>query len=95
MKNPRNVIGPRVQLLRKQQGLTQPMLAARCSRFGWDLSRETLAKIEGQLRWISDFELVCLAMALQIEPMKLLPGKEAFAKTLRDFFGRLSRTTEP
>lgn len=91
-KNPRNVIGPRVQQLREEQGLTQPMLAARCARFGWDLSRETLAKIESQLRWISDFELICLALALRTEPIELLPQKEAFTKILKDFFGRLSRS---
>ncbi len=68
------------------------MLAARCSRFGWDLSRETLAKIESQLRWISDFELVCLALALRAEPMELLPGSESFPTVLKDFFGRLGRT---
>ena len=94
MKNPRNVIGPRVQQLRQEQGLTQPMLAARCNRYGWNLSRETLAKIELQLRWISDFELICLALALRIEPLELLPGKEFFAKVLKDFFARLSRAPE-
>ena len=94
MKNPRNVIGPRVQQLRQKQGLTQPMLAARCNRYGWNLSRETLAKIELQLRWISDFELICLALALRIEPLELLPGKESFAKVLKDFFARLSRAPE-
>ena len=94
MKNPRNVIGPRVQELRQQQGLTQPLLAARCARFGWDLSRETLAKIESQLRWISDFELVCLALALRTEPAALLPERPAFPKVLKDFFGRLSRSPE-
>jgi DNA-binding XRE family transcriptional regulator len=66
MSNPRNVVGPQVRKLRSQQGLTQPMLAARCRRWGWDLSRETLAKIETQLRWVSDFELLCLAKALRV-----------------------------
>lgn len=94
MRNPRNVVGPSVQRLRDQQGLTQPMLAARCSCLGWDLSRETLAKIETQVRWISDFELVCLALALKTTPEALLPRKETTRKVLKDFFGRLSRTPE-
>ena len=94
MKNPRNVVGPSVQRLRDQQGLTQPMLAARCSRFGWDLSRETLAKIETQVRWISDFELICLALALKTTPEALLPRKEATRRIIRDFFERLSQTPE-
>ena len=45
MSNPRNIVGPQIRRLRDQQGLTQPVLAARCRRWGWDLSRETLAKI--------------------------------------------------
>jgi hypothetical protein len=70
------------------------MLAARCRRWGWDLSRETLAKIETQLRWVSDSELVCLAKALRVEPVTLLPPKERLPASLTDFFGRLSGTVE-
>ncbi len=70
------------------------MLAARCRRWGWDLSRETLAKIETQLRWVSDFEMVCLAKALRVEPETLLPTKEKMPDLLEDFFGRLSVAVE-
>ena len=68
------------------------MLAARCARWGWVLSRETLAKIEAQIRWVSDFELVCLANALGVQPDKLLPQKLAGA--LQDCFDRLSKREE-
>lgn len=67
------------------------MLAARCRRWGWDLSRETLAKIETQVRWVSDFEMVCLAKALRVEPSELWPAKDKIPKTLENLFGRLSR----
>ncbi|MBI5395137.1 MAG: helix-turn-helix transcriptional regulator [Verrucomicrobia bacterium] len=90
MKNPRNMVGPQIRKLRYQLELTQPQLAARCSRWGWDLSRETLAKIETQVRWISDFELVCLANALRARPSDLLPQKDKESKLLEDFFSRLS-----
>ena len=75
MKNPRNLVGPQIRKLRSEQRLTQPMLAARCRRWGWDLSRETLAKIESQLRWVADFELICLAKALPVEPKDLWPAQ--------------------
>ncbi len=91
MKNPRNLVGPQIRWLRFQQGLTQPMLAARCRRWGWDLSRETLAKIETQLRWVADFELLCLAKALRVDQADLWPAKDKVPKLLDDFFGRLSR----
>lgn len=94
MSNPRNFVGPQVRRLRNQQGLTQPMLAARCRRWGWDLSRETLAKIETQLRWVSDFELLCLAKALHVVPDDLWPPKEKIPKMLEDFFKRLAINIE-
>jgi DNA-binding XRE family transcriptional regulator len=92
MKNPRNLVGPQIRKLRSQQGLTQPMLAARCRRWGWDLSRETLAKIETQLRWVADFEILCLARALRAEPGDLWPAKDKIPKALQDFFERLAVT---
>jgi len=94
MKNPRNLVGPQIRKLRSQQGLTQPMLAARCRRWGWDLSRETLAKIETQLRWVADFELICLANALRVKPDDLWPAAEhKLGAMLQDFFDRLSPTS--
>ena len=89
-KNPRNLVGPQIRRLRNQQALTQPMLAARCRRWGWDLSRQTLAKIETQLRWVSDFELLCLARALRVELNELWPPKDKIPRMLEDFFERLS-----
>jgi len=94
MKNPRNLVGPQIRRLRFQQELTQPMLAARCRRWGWDLSRETLAKIETQLRWVADFELICLAKALRVEPNDLWPAKDKIPRLLEDSFRRLSRHFE-
>jgi transcriptional regulator with XRE-family HTH domain len=93
-KNPRNLVGLQIRRLRDQQGLTQPMLAARCRRWGWDLSRQTLAKIETQLRWVSDFELLCLARALRVEPNDLWPPKDKIPLMLEDFFERLSTGIE-
>jgi transcriptional regulator with XRE-family HTH domain len=93
-KNPRNLVGPQIRQLRDRQKLTQPMLAARCRRWGWDLSRQTLAKIETQFRWVSDFELLCLARALRVEPEELWPAKDKIPKMLEDFFERLSSEVE-
>lgn len=84
------MVGPQIRRLRYQQGLTQPMLAARCHRFGWDLSRETLAKIETQLRWVSDFELLCFAKALRVDPSAFWPPKDKLPRLLAEFFSRLS-----
>lgn len=91
MATERNLVGPRVREIRCQRKLTQPMLAARCGRWGWDLSRETLAKIEAQFRWVSDFELLCLAMSLGVEISELLPSKEYAPTVLKKSFAKLAK----
>lgn len=62
-----NVIGPQVRYLREEQELTQEELAARCNLAGWNLSRSTLAKIESQVRRVTDEEVALLADALKVD----------------------------
>lgn len=66
-----NIIGPRVQQIRESQGLTQEELSARCNVIGWDISRGTLAKIEAQVRRITDDEVQLLAQALSVSIERL------------------------
>lgn len=74
MKRPAlNVVGPQVQRLRMQAGLSQDELAARCGVAGWDISRGTLAKIEARVRCVSDVELWALAQVLKVDPSVLFP----------------------
>ncbi len=72
MKKPRNIVGPAVRALRQDRNLTQAGLATKLNLLGWDISRDTLAKIESQFRWVADSELLILAEALQVEPGFLL-----------------------
>ena len=67
MPEPKNIIGPVVRRLRSKAGLSQSELAARCQRQGWDVGRDTIAKIEGQSRWIGDSEIIQLARALRVQ----------------------------
>ena len=48
------------------------VLVAKLNLLGWDISRETLAKIEGQFRWVADFELLQLADALHVDAGDIL-----------------------
>ena len=66
MPGAKNIVGPTVRRLRSEAGMTQPMLAAKCGVLGWDLSREVLAQIESQFRYITDWELVVLARSLGV-----------------------------
>ena len=83
MRVPRNLVGPVVRELREQAGLTQPMLVARPNLAGWDISRETLAKVEAQIRWIADFEVVHLADALGVEPGHLFDAAKGIPTTAK------------
>ena len=65
-KSQRNIVGPKVRQLRYASGLSQPALAAKCQWMGWDIGRDTIAKIEGQTRWVGDAELVHLARSLGV-----------------------------
>ena len=62
-----NVIGPQVRYLREEQELTQEELAAKCNLIGWTISRSTLAKIESQVRRVTDDEVALLANAFKAD----------------------------
>jgi DNA-binding XRE family transcriptional regulator len=73
-KPPTNVVGPQVRRLRYERGLSQPGLAARCQLRGWVIGRDTIAKIEGQRRWVGDLELAHLARCLGVPVETLYPA---------------------
>lgn len=73
MARPRNIVGPQIRALRDRSGLSQEALAAKCTVKGFDLTRSTLAKIEAQLRCVTDSELVSLAQALGVPLQALFP----------------------
>ncbi len=73
---PRNVVGAQVRALRRAQRLMQRDLCARCQVAGFDLSRESLAKIESGFRVVSDTEVVLLAWALRVPLLTLFPEED-------------------
>lgn len=72
-----NLVGPKVRFIRERQNLSQEQLAAKCNLIEWDISRSTLAKIESQVRRVTDLEVVLLATALKVSPEKLLDSKDS------------------
>jgi transcriptional regulator with XRE-family HTH domain len=72
-KRAMNIVGPQLRRIRYQQGLTQPAFTAKCQLIGWDISRESVAKIESQLRGVSDMEVLRLAKALRVHFSVLFP----------------------
>ena len=67
----KNLVGPVVRKIRYQRGLTQAMLTARCNRAGWDIGENTIAKIEAQIRCVTDREIVHLAKAIGVKVQDL------------------------
>jgi transcriptional regulator with XRE-family HTH domain len=78
VKKPRNIVGPVVREIREKRGMTQSELVAKLNVLGWDVSRDIIARIEGQVRWVADFEVVKLAGGLDVEYAELL--RKAVAK---------------
>lgn len=61
-----NLIGPQIRKLREAQKMTQEDFTARCNVVGLNISRSTLAKIESQVRRVTDEEAALLAKALKV-----------------------------
>ena len=81
-KNAQNVVGAQVRRIRTEKEMTQEQLAARCGILGWDLSRGTLAKIEAQVRCVTDAELYAFAKALKCGVVDLYPADSVVLKVL-------------
>jgi Helix-turn-helix len=76
MESPRNIVGPQVMKLRNAKGWSQQQMAAACQVAGWDVSRGVIARIEGGVRWVADFELLPLSAMLGVAVPELFPEKE-------------------
>ena len=66
-----NIIGPQIKRLREQHNMTQEQLTTRCNLIGLNISRSTLAKIESQVRRVTDPEVALIAEALRVKSIEL------------------------
>ena len=71
-----NIIGPQIKRLREQYNMTQEELAAQCNLLGWNISRGTLAKIESQVRRVTDSEVALIAKVLKVDISALYEESE-------------------
>lgn len=62
----RNIVGARVTMARKRQGMKQKELLAQLQVNGVDMDASGLSKLEGQIRHVTDIELVALADILEV-----------------------------
>ena len=72
----RNLIGARVEAARKKAGMKQKELLAQLQVNGIDMNASGLSKLEGQIRYVTDFELLALARILDVSIEELLGVEE-------------------
>ena len=61
-----NIVGKNVRKIRERKDWTQEQLAAKCNLLQWNISRGTLAKIEAEVRRVTDIEVKLLAQVLNV-----------------------------
>ena len=71
----RNIVGKRVEQKRKSIGMKQKDLLTKLQINGVDINASGLSKLEGQLRCVTDVELVALADALGVSIDWLVGGQ--------------------
>lgn len=62
----RNIVGSRVEEIRKRKGIKQKELLAQLQVRGVDMNASGLSKLEGQIRYVTDIELLALADILEV-----------------------------
>ncbi len=68
----RNIVGAKVEARRKEINMKQKDLLTQLQIKGIDLNASGLSKLEGQLRFVTDFELKALAEVLGMSINDLL-----------------------
>lgn len=71
----RNLVGAKIEASRKKLGMKQKHLLAQLQVNGVDMNASGLSKLEGQIRYVTDIELVALADILNVSVDWLL-GRE-------------------
>lgn len=72
----RNIVGVRVEQARKAKKMKQRELLTKLQVRGIELNASGLSKLEGQLRSVTDIELVTLSDILDVSVDWLLTGEE-------------------
>lgn len=68
----RNLVGARVEAARKRKGMKQKELLAQLQVNGVDMNASGLSKLEGQIRYVTDVELIALSDILEVTVNELL-----------------------
>ena len=64
--NSKNIVGPKVRALRKENGWTQKALAEKLQLAGFDCTDLTILRIENGTRFVPDYEVKALANIFEV-----------------------------
>ncbi len=72
----KNLVGQHIEQLRKNRNIKQKDLIMQLQQFGIDMNASSLSKLEGQIRFVSDFELVALSNVFGVTIDELLQNNQ-------------------
>ena len=61
-----NIVGRRIEFLRKERGISQKDFISRMQTMGCDINPTSYSKLEGQVRIATDKEIFVIAQILEI-----------------------------
>lgn len=70
-----NMVGKRIEQLRKARGIKQKDFIARIQIMGCDMNPTSYSKLEGQLRFATDREIFVIAKILGVKMEELFEEK--------------------
>ncbi len=68
-----NIVGKRIEELRKEKGIKQKDFIARLQTEGLDINPTSYSKLEGQIRVATDKEIYTVAKVLKVDIAELFP----------------------
>ena len=71
-----NMVGRKIEKLRKEQGIKQKDFIARLQILGCDVNPTSYSKIEGQIRSVTDKELYFISRVLNVPMESLFENEE-------------------
>ena len=72
-----NIVGRRIETLRKDKGISQKDFISRMQAMGCDINPTSYSKLEGQVRIATDKEIYVIAQILNISVDDLFIGAES------------------
>lgn len=74
MRQINNIVGPQIRRLRVNRNWSPAKLAVKLQMAGWDVSRGTVAKLEGGTHCVREYQMCFLMRVFAVQYRDLLPA---------------------